>query len=1127
MKRIAALASVFLVVGLLTATAWGTITVTVSPSTANVNTNAQQLFTATVTGTSNQVVIWSLSGPGCSGITCGSITAFGQYTAPRSVPNPPTVTVTATSIVDGTQGHAVVTVQNPNSITITISPTFATVPVNGQQQFTANVTGTQNKAVTWSLSGIGCVGNSCGSVNGNGLYTAPPVVPTPSIVTVTATSVADPGKSASATVIIVPGSVVTVTISPTQAQVAINGQQQFTATVVGNPNTSVTWSLSGTGCSGAGCGTITNAGLYTAPASVPSPPTVTVKATSVADPSKFATAVVTVVSGPTVTVTPPNAQVQVGQQQQFTANVTGTQNKIVVWSVSGSGCVGLACGTVNSNGLYTAPATVPNPPTVAVTATLLSDPHVAGSATVTVTSPNAITVTVSPATATVGTGAQQQFTASVNGTDNKAVTWSISGIGCYADICGTIDQNGLYTAPANVPNPSFLNVIAKSVADPSKSGSAFVSVIAQITVTISPTTATVQVGNQQQFTANVTGTVNKAVTWSVSGPGCAGVTCGTVTSNGLYTAPANPPSPPTVNVQATSQADNSRYAIAVVTVVSPIVVTVSPPSANVTTGGTQQFTASVTGTNDKRVTWSVQGSGCTGSACGTIDQTGLYTAPIAIPSPPAVTVIATSVADNSSFGTASVTISPTGNSKLNGQYAFLLKGFDILGPYQVVGSFKADGQGNITWGLEDVSSFLVSQASVAFTGKYQIGGDSRGTLNITSALGTFTYTLAVDANGKSGRLISFDGTGIQASGEFKQQDPNAFNTGALTGGYAIALSGLDLGGGQIGAVGAIFPSGSGFVAGSSLDVNDAGNLYSTFASFPGSYSVDATGRGTMSFNILGLGSGTVDFAIYVISADEFYLVSTDKIFLNQFIFGGYAVAQTGSPYSQQSFNGNSVYHLTGLGSFPDVKVGRFAWDGAGNLVMLYDENNGGKIQVSGLFTGAYDMQLNGRGTLNLVDPNNEFDRPIWFIYAIAPNRAFVLESTSINAGVGELKAQLVTPPFSNTDIVGNYLFGSGEMAAGFSPIYSGTAYFDGSESQNGLGNVTGSLDENTGYDLLANQAVIGTYFVSAVSNNGRGSMLLTSPQATYSLWVISESEWIALDLDKSNSQPTVLQFQKE
>ena len=82
-------------------------------------------------------------------------------------------------------------------------------------------------------------------------------------------------------------------------------------------------------------------------------------------------------SGISVSITP-NSNISVGVTltKQFTASVSGTSNTAVNWSVSGSGCSGAACGTVSSSGLYTAPASVPNPATVTVTATSAADPAV-------------------------------------------------------------------------------------------------------------------------------------------------------------------------------------------------------------------------------------------------------------------------------------------------------------------------------------------------------------------------------------------------------------------------------------------------------------------------------------------------------------------------------------------------------------------------------------------------------------------------------------------------------------------------------------------------------------------------------------------------------------------------------
>ena len=230
------LGSLLLMASLLPGAAQAAITVTVSPASVSLYTKGQQQFTATVTGTYIGIVTWSLSGTGCSGLACGSISATGLYTAPTSVPSNPVVTVSATSIVDGTRGTATVTIQNAKNISVSISPTYATIAVNGQQQFTPTVTGTSNVAVNWSVSGIGCVGFSCGAISSAGLYTAPATVPTSAIVTVTATSVADPTKSASATVVIQSASAINVTISPTSAVVMTGGQQQFTATVTGTTN---------------------------------------------------------------------------------------------------------------------------------------------------------------------------------------------------------------------------------------------------------------------------------------------------------------------------------------------------------------------------------------------------------------------------------------------------------------------------------------------------------------------------------------------------------------------------------------------------------------------------------------------------------------------------------------------------------------------------------------------------------------------------------------------------------------------------------------------------------------------------------------------------------------------------
>lgn len=173
-------------------------------------------------------------------------------------------------------------------------------------------------------------------------------------------------------------------------------------------------------------------------------------------------------------------------------------------------------------------------------------------------------------------------------------------------------------------------------------------------VTVSPATPTVSGSTTQQFTAAVAGTNNpgQGVTWATS--------AGTINSSGLFTAPAATGAAQSVTVTATSTVDNTKSGTATVTVPAtgapPITytgVSVSPSTATVVGLATRQFTATVSGTGSfsTTVTWSVDG----GSANGTINSSGLYTAPAAGVAARNVVVRAVA-ADGTTAGTAAVTI---------------------------------------------------------------------------------------------------------------------------------------------------------------------------------------------------------------------------------------------------------------------------------------------------------------------------------------------------------------------------------------------------------------------------------------------------------------------------------------
>lgn len=578
------------------------VTVSVSPASANLKAGATQQFLAEVKGTSDASVVWSVDESGG-----GSIDATGLYTAPMAAG---TFTIRATSAASsGATATATVTVTQDAPVVVTVLPANVNLQGGDTQQFAAIVTGTDSTAVVWSVDEAGG-----GSVTGDGLYTAPAAQS--GAFHVRATSVASPMSSGTATATVTAAPMVTVTVSPDTVTLTGGAQQQFTATVMGSTNTAVSWTATG--------GVISATGLFTAP-STPGP--VTVTATPVADPTKSASATVTVTEPVVVTVSPASATLVPGATATFTATVTGTSNTAVTWTASG--------GSITPGGVFTAPMTAGN---YTVTATSDADPNASATVMITVAP---VTVTLAPLTASLIPNGTQQFTATVTGNPNTAVTWTATG--------GTIDANGLYTAGTST---GVFSVTATSHADPTQSALATVT-ISDVQVVINPKTVTMQAGSSRQFQVTVTGSTNTAVTWSVPN-----TLNGTISATGYYTAPMTPG---TYSVIATSVADPARSDTATVTVTAaPVVgISITNPTNTVTLkqGATQQYTAQVTGSTNTQVSWSASG--------GSISATGLFTAPTGATAAGTYTITATSVADPSATATAqlivpdvTVTVSP-------------------------------------------------------------------------------------------------------------------------------------------------------------------------------------------------------------------------------------------------------------------------------------------------------------------------------------------------------------------------------------------------------------------------------------------------------------------------------------
>jgi hypothetical protein len=312
----------------------------------------------------------------------------------------------------------------------------------------------------------------------------------------------------------------------------------------------------------------------------------------------------------TVSVAPTSASVLLGEPQTFTATVTNSTNTSVAWSVNGIQGGNASLGTINAGGVYTSPGDLPTTGTVIVQATSAADETKVATAQVTITSD--ITVTVSPQAIALELGASRPSTATVNsaGNPDRTVTWIATGNGCSGAACGTVNSTGSYTAPQVLLAPPNITLTAISIADPSKNGVGTITVTSTFSLSLTGP-ASVNAGAVGTYVATLVPAANSnpsfAISWSVSGSGCTGAACGTISSSGVYTAPSVAPSPATVRITATPAADPTKAASISVAIISLVNVSVSPTSATVALGGSQTFQAVVTGAQDTTVTWDAGG----------------------------------------------------------------------------------------------------------------------------------------------------------------------------------------------------------------------------------------------------------------------------------------------------------------------------------------------------------------------------------------------------------------------------------------------------------------------------------------------------------------------------------------
>src|SRR5207245_1953276 len=294
----------------------------------------------------------------------------------------------------------------------------------------------------------------------------------------------------------------------------------------------------------------------------------------------------TAASGVEVSIDPAAVAIMGGGTIRFTAAVAGTADTAVIWSTD--------AGTIDQDGIYTAPAA---PGTFSVTARSRADAGRSASASVFVST---ISVTLSPQTVTLAPGGMQLFTASVTGSTDPRVSWTVT----EGPQGGSIDGAGTYTAPSGTGT---FHLVAASIADSSQTATAVVSVVhpAGVWVSVTPRTADLPPGGTTLLAATVAGTADTRVIWTSDG--------GRIRQDGFYTAPQTEG---TWYVTAQSLSDPTRVAVATLHVARPSQTSpVEPETVTVETGGLVDFRAHLSGTTDAEVAWSIH----EGDAGGKID----------------------------------------------------------------------------------------------------------------------------------------------------------------------------------------------------------------------------------------------------------------------------------------------------------------------------------------------------------------------------------------------------------------------------------------------------------------------------------------------------------------------------
>jgi hypothetical protein len=485
------------------------------------------------------------------------------------------------------------------------------------------------------------------------------------------------------------------------------------------------------------------------------------------------------------------------------------------------------------------------------------------------------------------------------------------------------------------------------------------------------------------------------------------------------------------------------------------------------------------------------------------------------------------VTDTGTLATASASLSITvtacpNNANLHGNYAFMLNGWKGTTEAQTtIGSFVADGAGNLSSGLGDINDQLKGPQSITFTGTYCVGPNNLAMINFipTGGGGSALFAAALDTSDGNGHIIRFDGTSTEvSSGLLRKQTTSAFSTSKITGNYAFGFIGVDSGSdNRFGMAGQFNSNGSGTLTGE-VDADDAsgGGVNTTLSA--SNFTVASSGRGTVT--IAFAGQGSLDFVFYVVSSTELLVMSDDA---SNPLIDGQVLQQSGT-FTDASLNGVGIVESQALDNnnspaTPDAQVGFLTANGSGAFSVTLDENDGGTMNLGQTSSGTYSVASNGRMTIAITGENNA---PVF--YLVAKNQAFVI-GTNRKVSFGTLTPQ-VGSGFTVASLSGNYMGGSQEPVDYNVKTQLVQAQLDGA------GNLVASSDQNSTQNCGGScsgpqsQTFAGTYAAAPGGPDGKFVVSADGFTQVY-VYAISTSQFVLLPVssgDNQSSNPNLSDF---